>query len=33
VPVSADPIDGLVVQVNLLQAWTTRLVETVRASA
>jgi hypothetical protein len=26
-PVYADPIDGLVIQVNLLQAWTARLVE------
>src|SRR3954452_9917025 len=26
-PVYADPIDGLAVQANLLQAWTARLVE------
>lgn len=26
-PVYADPVDGLVIQVNLLQAWTARLVE------
>jgi hypothetical protein len=30
VPVCADPVDGLAVPADLLQAWTARLVETLK---